>query len=309
MRYVPGEHPLLPVAWCLFPITIDQVVSTGGRHRRRTTVYLEKLELKDKVAIVTGAGRGLGKQMSLALAKAGADIVAAARTQEQIEGTASEVKALGRRALAVPTDVRDSAAVDKLIQRCLQEFGRIDVMLSNAGIGDAVSQGKELWDVSNGEWHDALEVNLSGTFYCARAAARHMVQQKRGVIINVASGTALRGYTANFAYGAAKAGVIALTKSLALMLVRHNIRVNCIIPGFVVQSPPADAQAADFIQERGRYTPVQRLGEAWELGALAIFLASDASSYVTGQGFVIDGGGLAGGYAPVGFVPEVGIAG
>jgi NAD(P)-dependent dehydrogenase (short-subunit alcohol dehydrogenase family) len=268
---------------------------------------LERLELKDRVAVVTGAGRGLGKQMALALARAGADIVAAARTQSQIEKTASEISALGkgRRAIAVPTDVRDSAQVNRLIERCLSEFGRLDIMLSNAGIGDAPAQGKELWDVSDDDWHDSLDVNLSSAFYGARAAARPMIEQGGGVIINVASGTAMRGYPMSFAYGAAKAGVIAISKSMALMLAPHNIRVNCIIPGFVAQAPPANEQEAEFRRARGRYVPAQRLGEAWELGPLAIFLASDASSYITGEGFIIDGGGLAGGYAPMGFAPDV----
>jgi NAD(P)-dependent dehydrogenase (short-subunit alcohol dehydrogenase family) len=271
-------------------------------------MVLERLELKDKVAVVTGAGRGLGKQMSLALAKAGAHIVAAARTREQIEGTAAEVRELGRRAIAVPTDVADSRQCDALIERCLQEFGRIDIMLSNAGIGDARGQGRELWDLTDEDWHYDIDVNLSSAFYCARAASRPMVEQGGGVIINVASGTGLRGNTTGFVYAAAKAGVIALTKSLAVILAGRNIRVNCIIPGFVAQKPPANQQEADFMRERGRFMPVRRLGEAWELGPLAVFLASDASSYVTGQGFIIDGGGLAGGYAPVEFAPEVALS-
>lgn len=268
---------------------------------------LERLQLKDRVAVVTGAGRGLGKEMALALAKAGARVVVAARTQSQIDETAREISALprGRRAIAVATDVRDSRQVDRLIERCLSEFGRLDIMLSNAGGGDAPAQGKELWDVSDDDWHDTLAVNLSSAFYCARAASHPMVEQGGGVIINVGSGTALRAYPPGFAYAAAKAGVIAITKSLALMLAPHNIRVNCIIPGFVAQAPPADEQDAEARRARGRYVPVQRLGEAWELGPLAVFLASDASSYMTGQGFVIDGGGLAGGYAPTGFAPEV----
>jgi NAD(P)-dependent dehydrogenase (short-subunit alcohol dehydrogenase family) len=263
----------------------------------------ELLPLAGKVAIVTGAGRGLGQQMALALARAGADIVAAARTQEQIESTASQVREVGRRALAVRTDVRDSAQVDALIARCLDEFGRLDIMLSNAGIGESWAAGKEPWEITDDQWRTSLELNLFATFYCARAASRPMIEQGGGVIINVSSGTALRGFPQDMAYNSAKGGVLSLTKSLAIALIRHNIRVNCIIPGFVSQRPPATPEEAGARRRRGRFIPVQHLGEAWQLGPLAVFLASDASSYLTGQGIAIDGGGLAGGYAPVGFEP------
>ena len=132
----------------------------------------EQFPLARKVAIITGAGRGLGRQMALALAKAGADIVAAARTQEQIEATAADVRALGdgQQALAVRTDVRDSAQVDTLIARCLDEFGRVDVMLSNAGIGESWAAGKQPWEISDSDWRTSIELNLFGAFYCARAA-------------------------------------------------------------------------------------------------------------------------------------------
>ncbi|MCH8815400.1 MAG: SDR family oxidoreductase [Chloroflexi bacterium] len=269
-------------------------------------MVLERFRLDGKVAVVTGAGRGLGQQMALALAEAGADVVCASRTGAQIEATAEAIRALGRRAIAVPTDVRDSKRCDALVQACLDEFGAIDIMLSNAGIGDARGAGRELWDVSDEDWRDTIEVNLSSAFYCARTASRAMIDRgKGGVIINVASGTGLRGDPPRFAYATAKAAVIALTKSLAAMLQRHDIRANCIIPGFVAQRPPKDEEEAALIGSRARYFPVQRLGEAWELGPLAVYLASDASSYVTGQGFIIDGGGLSGGVAPVGFAPEV----
>ena len=268
-------------------------------------MVLERFQLTGKVAIVTGAGRGLGRQMALALAEAGADVVCAARTEAQIERTAADIAGLGRRAVAQPTDVRDSAQCDALIARAVHEFGRIDIMLSNAGIGDMRRPNAELWEVDDADWRDTIDVNLSSAFYCARAAAKQMIAAEHGgVIINLASGTALRGYPLSFSYGAAKAGVIALTKSLAVMLIKHGIRVNCIVPGFVRQAPARNEQEAVFAQTRGRYNPAQRLGEAWELGPLAVFLASDASSYVTGQGFVIDGGGLAGGVAPMGFAPE-----
>jgi NAD(P)-dependent dehydrogenase (short-subunit alcohol dehydrogenase family) len=193
-----------------------------------------------------------------------------------------------------------------MVQRASDELGRIDIMLSNAGIGDMRGANAELWDVNDDDWHDTLDVNLSSAFYCARAASKQMADEGHGgVIINVASGTAMRGYPLSFGYGAAKAGVIALTKSFAQMLQPQGIRVNCIIPGFVRQAPARNEREEIFARTQGQYIPAQRLGAAWELGPLAVYLASDASSYVTGQGFVIDGGGLAAGIAPTGFTPEL----
>jgi 3-oxoacyl-[acyl-carrier protein] reductase len=269
-------------------------------------MVMESLDLTGKVVVITGAARGLGREMTLALAKAGAHIVAAARTQEQIEAMAREVVAMGggRRAIAIRTDVGDSEQVDRLIAGCLKEFGRIDVMVANAGIGDALGLNKALWEVTNEEWHYNIDVNLTSTFYCARACAKPMIEQRSGVIINLSSGTALRGSPHIFPYAAAKAGIISLTKSLAVMLARYNIRVNCIIPGEFARRPSADEKEEAHWRDRGRFFPAQRVGEPWELGPLAVFLASDASRYMTGQGFAIDGGFLAGGYAPISFAPE-----
>jgi NAD(P)-dependent dehydrogenase (short-subunit alcohol dehydrogenase family) len=161
-------------------------------------------------------------------------------------------------------------------------------------------------DLEDDDWRDTIEVNLYSAFYCSRAAARHMLERgDGGVIVNVASGTALRSYPQSFGYGAAKAGVISLTKSLAGALAGENIRVNCIIPGFVAQNPARSQEEVEQRQTRGRFITARRLGEAWELGPLAVFLCSDASSYVTGESFVIDGGGLTGGIAPTGFTVEV----
>jgi NAD(P)-dependent dehydrogenase (short-subunit alcohol dehydrogenase family) len=267
-------------------------------------MVMAKFDLTGKVVVITGAARGLGREMTLALAKAGAHIVAGDVLSEQNEETAAAVRALGRRALALTIDVRDSSQCDALIQRCLDEFGRVDVMLSNAGIGEGRGLGKPLWELSDADWRDNIDINLSSAFYCARAVAKPMIEQGSGVIINLSSGTALRGTPPIFPYAAAKAGIISLTKSLAVMLARYNIRVNCIIPGEFARRPCADEQEEAHWRDRGRFFPAQRVGEPWELGPLAVFLASDASSYLTGQGFALDGGFLAGGYAPIPFAPE-----
>ncbi|MGH2583537.1 MAG: SDR family NAD(P)-dependent oxidoreductase [Dehalococcoidia bacterium] len=254
----------------------------------------------DKVCIVTGAGRGLGQQMALALARAGADVVCAARTREQIEETAAQIREIGRRAIAVPTDVRSSAQIDALVGACLEEFGRLDVMIANAGAGGGTA-GKTPETASDDDWHDTLDTNLSSAYYCARAAIRPLREAGGGVIVTVASGTGMRGFASGWAYAAAKAGVMTLTRSLAVIYAREKIRVNCIVPGFVAQRPPRNEAETEAQAQRGRFIPSGRIGRAEELGPLAVYLASDASSYVTGEVFVIDGGGLADGIAPVGW--------
>lgn len=269
-------------------------------------MVLEKLRLDGpprKVIVVTGGSRGLGKAMSIALAEAGADICIASRTVAQLESAAAEIEAAcGRKPLYVPTNVQSREECDALIAKTVAHFGRLDVMLNNAGIGDRRGAGDRIQDLEDADWHDTIEVNLHSTFYCSRAATRQFLKQGGGgVIVNVASGTALRSAPQSLGYAAAKAGVISLTKSTAAQLIGEDIRVNCIIPGYVAQQPPRDEQDVEMRRQRGRFITARRLGEAWELGPLAVFLCSEASSYVTGESFVIDGGGLAGGVAPTGF--------
>lgn len=269
---------------------------------------LERLRLDGpprRVAIVTGGSRGLGREMARSLGLAGAEVCIASRTVSQLEGTATYLSdAIGRPVLAIPTDVQDSAQVDALVARTVAHFGRLDIMVNNAGVGDRRGAGANLYNLEDADWHDTISVNLYSTFYGARAAARQFrAQGEGGVILNISSGTATRAYPPGFAYGAAKAGVIAFTKSLATMLAGENIRANCILPGFLAQAPAQSPEEAEARLARGRFNTARRLGEAWEMGPLAVFLCSEASSYITGESFAIDGGGLAGGIAPTGFVP------
>lgn len=267
-------------------------------------MYKEKFRLDGKTAIVTGGGRGLGKQMALGLARHGAAVVVAARTQGQIDEVVAEIKDFGGKALAVPTDITDRNACFALIDAAVKEFGGLHVMMNNAGIGDRRPGPQEFLDYPFENWLYTFDVNLNGTYHCTQAAGKRMVEQgEGGSIINTSSGTGLRGNRGNGAYGTAKAAVIALTKTTAINLAEHKIRANAIVPGYVFQSPPKDQQEVDSRLARGRYIASKRLGDAWELGALAVFLASDASSYVSGEIFTIDGGGLAGGYATVDFAP------
>jgi NAD(P)-dependent dehydrogenase (short-subunit alcohol dehydrogenase family) len=264
---------------------------------------MESMRLDGRAAIVTGAGRGLGRAMAKALAQAGARVVCAARTEREIDETAAQIMDAGGAAIAVQCDVTQSAQVDAVVARCAATYGHVDIMVANAG-GGAVGHGDwSFWDYPDAVFDAVIATNLTSNFYCCRSAAAAMVKQGGGSIINIASGMALRG-NRSFAYPTAKAGVIALTKSAATMLGAHNIRVNVIVPGFVLQRPPVDEREAQLREQRGRRIPLQRVGEWWEMGPLAVYLASDASSYITGQSFIVDGGGLAGGLGPADWRPH-----
>lgn len=255
-----------------------------------------------KVAVVTGGSRGLGREMARSLALAGADVCIAARSPDQLAAAAAFLRdESGREPLTVAADVRESADCDRLIAATVERFGKLDILVNNAGIGDAPGRGKAVWELADGEWLDGIAVNLHGTFWCTRAALAHMRPRGEGAILNVASGMGMRATPQSPAYAAAKAGVISLTQSVAAAVARDGVRVNCITPGLVAQSPPATDEEAEAIRQRGRFITARRLGEAWELGPLALFLCSDAAAYVTGANYCIDGGGLAGGVAPTGW--------
>jgi NAD(P)-dependent dehydrogenase (short-subunit alcohol dehydrogenase family) len=237
--------------------------------------------------------------MALRLANCGADVVAAARTVSQLGDTADGVRKLGRRCLIVPTDVAVSEQVNAMVAVAAGEFGRIDVLINNAGGGED-QLGKPLDQITDAEWRRGIDVNLSSQFYCARAVIPHMVGQKRGKIINIASGYGLRGEKHNYMYACSKGGVIQLTRSLALTYAEHNIQTNCIVPGIF----PHNERLMKFFKG-GKFIPIGRVGYDEDLGPLAVFLSSEASDHINGELIIIDGGGLAGGIIPTGVVPHL----
>lgn len=262
-------------------------------------MILEKLRLEGKVAIITGAGRGLGRAMAVRFAQAGADVVAAARTRKQLDETAEAVRATGRKCLVVPTDVTRSEQVNAMAEATVKEFGRIDILVNNAGGGEE-SLGKRIEQITDAEWRRGIDTNLSSQFYACRAVVPHMVRQNRGKIINVASGYGLRGGKHNYMYACAKGGVIQLTRSMALTYAQNNIQTNCIVPGIF----PHNEEMMQFFKG-GKFIPIGRPGDDAEIAPLAIFLASDLSDHMNGELVIIDGGGLAGGITPTGVVPQL----
>lgn len=247
---------------------------------------LDKFKMDGKVACVTGAGQGLGKISAIGLAEAGADIVIADLDLESGQRAADEISALGVKAIAIQTDVADKASVDALMAGIMSEFGRLDVIFNNAGIAEGANAEEMPLDV----WQRTINVNLTGVFLCAQAAGKIMLEQKSGSIINMASMSGkIINDTHNVAnYHAAKNGVVGLTRAMAAEWAPHNVRVNAISPGYH-KSEMAMCFESLFEQWIPRI-PMGRLGEVEEMQGLVLFLASDASTYMTGADLITDGG-------------------
>ena len=260
---------------------------------------LESLSLDGRVVVITGGGTGLGRAMGRHLARAGADVVVAARRLAPIEEAAEEFRSMGRRSLAVPTDVTDSAEVNALFERVIAEFGGVDVLVNNAGGGGG---GKQIWEITDEEWRTGIDTNLTGAFYCARAVMKHMVDRGRGRIVNISSGQGLRGQRGSFMYGTAKGGVIQLTRVLAATYGSAGVTSTCIVPGMI---PVREQAGDDAPNPRLAFMPMGRAGTPEEMGPLAVFLASDASAYMNGEMFYCDGGAMAGGAATTGYAPVI----
>ncbi len=251
-------------------------------------------DLKGKVAIITGARRGMGKTHALKLAGAGCKVVVSDISEEDCQKVVDEVEKAGGEGLALKCDVSKKKEVDELVKKTVDKFGKVDILVNNAGI----AQFKPFLELTEEEWDRTLSINLKGCFLCAQAAAREMAKQKSGNIVNIASvamGQQGVGFPNIAHYCASKGGIVAMTEALALELAPLGIRVNVVAPG-MIETPMIDPITQDPKAMEGLMArvPLKRVGKPEEVSNLVLFLASDASSYMTGAAVVIDGGWLAG---------------
>jgi NAD(P)-dependent dehydrogenase (short-subunit alcohol dehydrogenase family) len=251
---------------------------------------LSALPLEGRTAIVTGAKRGIGRSVALALADAGADVAICGRDLEDgaLLAVAEEIRGLGRRSVAVQADTSKKADVERMVESVMSEFGKIDVLVNNAGI---ILWETNIVDLQEEDWDRIMDTNLKGNFLCAQAVAREMIAAKSGAIINITSMGATRAKRGAGPYNCSKAGARILTKVLALELAPHNVRVNAIAPGWVRTDMNKAYRANEEIEATmARRVPLGRLSEPEDVGDVAVFLASDRANYITGQEITVDGG-------------------
>lgn len=241
--------------------------------------------LKDKVAVVTGASRGIGKSISLALAARGAKIVAVDITDKGMDELLAEIAAAGSEGIAVTGNVTVSEDTERMIEQAVATYGRVDILVNNAGI----TRDGLLMRMKEEDWDAVLTVNLKGAFLCTRAAAKVMTKQRSGRIINIASVVGQMGNAGQANYCASKAGLMGLTRSNARELAKRNITVNAVAPGFIV-SDMTEALPDKVKQEMAAQIPLERFGSADDIANAVAFLAADASAYITGQVIAVNGG-------------------
>jgi len=243
--------------------------------------------LTGKVGLVTGASRGLGQYFARALARAGADLIITSRDAATLESFQSEIVAVGQRALPLPLDVCDYDSIQATVQAAIAHYGKIDVLVNNAGCNIRKPALEVTWE----DWNTILDTNLRGAFFVSQAVARHMVPRKYGRIINIGSVTCVAGYAGLGPYGASRGGIKQLTMSLADDWGIHGITVNCLAPGWFKTAQNAvmyeNQEWVDYLCDR---IPLKRPGQPQDLDGAIVFLASDASAYITGQTILVDGG-------------------
>jgi len=244
-------------------------------------------DLTGNVAIVTGTSRGLGQYMGRALARAGADLVITSRHKDSLRPFQSEIESLGRKALPLELDVRDYDSIQQMVEQAYKVYGKIDILVNNAGCNVRKPAADVTWD----EWNLVMDTNLRGTFFVAQAVARKMIPRRYGRIINIGSVTCVFGYAGMAPYCASRGGVKQLTMSLADDWGAHGITVNCLAPGWFKTAQNAalyeNQEWVDYLCDR---IPLKRPGAPSDLDGAIVFLASDASAYMTGQTLLIDGG-------------------